>query len=93
MSTLERKNLPLVEQILSFKSRHPFGKVLSFLETNRKSQSYFPFEEMAEINDVRATPYNLSVSSFKFILTSVSSMLYTVRIALNMTVFAFSTRL
>ena len=45
-STLKGKNLLLVEQILSFKSRSPFGRALSTKQT--ANQELFPFAIMVE---------------------------------------------
>ena len=46
-STLKGKNLPLLEQILSFKSRPLLRKVTSSKEVNGKSSNFSPFLEMA----------------------------------------------
>ena len=40
----ERKNLLLLEQILSFMNRPHFGRVLLSDEENRKSQNLFPLK-------------------------------------------------
>ena len=42
--TLKEKNLLLLEQILSFRSKHCFGRAMSanLKEANRKSQKLFP---------------------------------------------------
>ena len=42
----QRKNLLLLEQILSFKNKPLFGRAMSAREANRKSQRLFPLVQM-----------------------------------------------
>ena len=45
--TLKGKNLLLLEQILSFKSKPQFGRAISDREANRKSRKLFSILKMA----------------------------------------------
>ena len=59
---LKGKNLLLQEQILSLKSKLPFGRVLPCREANSKSQKLFPFAKM-EVYPYSLTPHTMTDSN------------------------------
>ena len=73
-STIKEKNLLLWQHIRSFKSGLFFGRTTLSSKTNRKSQKYFSYVKMKELQEVVSIHLNMKVNFFLVIISTLKTV-------------------